>query len=39
MVGFIIGLFVGGTIGVFVMALCTVTRQADKYENCTGSDK
>lgn len=39
MLGFIIGIFIGGIIGVFAMALCIVAGQADKHENCTGSDK
>lgn len=39
MLGFIIGLFVGGTIGVFAMALCTAAGQADKCENYTGSEE
>ena len=29
MVGFIIGLFVGGFLGVFVMCLCNVDSRAD----------
>ena len=29
MVGFIIGLFVGGFLGVFVMCLCNVASRAD----------
>ena len=29
MVGFIIGLFVGGFLGVFVMCLCNVAARAD----------
>ena len=39
MLGFIIGLIVGGTVGVITMCLCAAARQADKHENCTGSDK
>ena len=39
MLGFIIGLIIGGTAGVFTMALCTAAGQADKRENCTDSDK
>lgn len=39
LVGFLIGLFVGGTVGVFAMALCIAAGQADKRENCTDSDK
>ena len=30
MLGFIIGLIIGGTAGVFTMALCTAAGQADK---------
>lgn len=30
MIGFIIGLFVGGIIGVSVMCCCRVGREADK---------
>ena len=29
MIGFIIGLFVGGFLGVFVMCLCNVASRAD----------
>ncbi len=39
LVGFLIGLLVGGTGGVITMCLCTATGQADKHENCTGSDE
>ena len=39
MLGFIIGLIIGGTVGVFAMALCITAGQADKRENCTDSDK
>ena len=39
MLEFIIGLIIGGTAGVFTMALCTAAGQADKRENCTDSDK
>lgn len=39
MLGFIIGLIIGGTGGAFTMALCTAAGQADERENCTGSDK
>ncbi len=39
MLGFIIGLIVGGTVGVITMALCTAAGQADKCENCTGSEE
>lgn len=35
MLGFVIGLFVGGTVGVFTMAMCIVAGEADKRENCT----
>ena len=30
MIGFIIGLFVGGFLGVFVVCLCNVASRADK---------
>lgn len=39
MLGFIIELIIGGTVGVFAMALCITAGQADKRENCTDSDK
>lgn len=39
MLGFIIGIFIGGIIGVFAMALCTATRQADECENYTSSEE
>ncbi len=29
MIGFIIGLFVGGFLGVFIMCLCNVASRAD----------
>lgn len=31
MLGFVIGLFVGGTVGVFTMAMCIVAGEADKW--------
>ena len=37
MIGFVIGLLVGGTAGVFTMCLCTTAKQAD--ENMSNSDK
>ena len=37
MIGFVIGLLVGGTAGVFTMCLCTAAKQAD--ENMSNSDK
>lgn len=39
MIGFVIGLLAGGTIGVFAMCLCKTVGQADEGKNCTGSDK
>ncbi len=39
MLGFILGLLVGGTVGVITMYLCTAAGQADERENYTGSDK
>lgn len=42
MVGFIIGLFVGGFLGVFVMCLCNVASRADnniERMNIKGADK
>ncbi|MEI2988505.1 MAG: DUF3789 domain-containing protein [Oscillospiraceae bacterium] len=39
MLGFFIGLIIGGTVGLFVMCLCTAAGQSDKRENCTDSDK
>ncbi len=38
MLGFIIGLMVGGTTGVFTMCLCQAAGQADKM-NCTDNDE
>ncbi|MCI8777336.1 MAG: DUF3789 domain-containing protein [Oscillospiraceae bacterium] len=39
MLGFFIGLIIGGTVGMFVMCLCAAARQSAKRENCTDSDK
>ena len=42
MVGFIIGLFAGGFLGVFVMCLCNVASRADtsiERMNIKGVDK
>ena len=39
MIGFVIGLFVGGTVGVTTMCLCIAAGQADDRENCTDPDK
>ncbi len=39
MLGFVIGLFVGGTVGVTTMSLCIAAGQADERENCTDSDR
>ena len=42
MIGFIIGLFVGGFLGVLVMCLCNVASRADnsiKRMNIKGVDK
>ena len=39
MLGFVIGLFVGGTVGVTIMSLCIAAGQADKRENCTDLDR
>ena len=39
LVGFLIGLLVGGTVGVITMCLCTAAGQADKYENYTDSEE
>lgn len=39
MLGFIIGLIIGGTAGVFTMALCTAAGQADECENYTSSEE
>lgn len=35
MLGFFIGLIIGGTVGMFVMCLCTAAGQAEKSENHT----
>lgn len=37
MIGFVIGLLVGGTAGVFTMCLCTAAKQEN--ENMSNSDK
>lgn len=39
MLGFIIGMFIGGNIGVFAMCLCTAASDADKCMDSTDSDK
>ncbi len=39
MLGFIAGLMVGGTAGVFTMCLCIAASDADKCMNITDSDK
>lgn len=39
MLGFIIGLMVGGTAGVFTMCLCRAASDADKCMNITDPDK
>lgn len=39
MLGFIIGLMVGGTAGVFAMCLCAAASEADKCMNITDSDE
>lgn len=39
MLGFIIGLMVGGTTGVFAMCLCTAASDADKCMDRTDFDK
>ncbi len=39
MVGFIIGLMVGGTTGVFAMCLCRAASDADRCMNITDSDE
>ena len=39
MLGFIIGLMVGGTTGIFAMCLCTAASDADKCMDHTESDK
>ena len=38
MLGFIIGLMVGGTAGVFTMCLCTAASEADRCMNQTDSE-
>ncbi len=38
MLRFIIGLFVGGTTGVFAMCLCTAASEADRCMNQTDSE-
>lgn len=39
MLGFIIGLMVGGTTGVFAMCLCTAASEANICMNITDSDE
>ncbi len=39
MLGFVIGLFVGGLTGVFVMCLCIAAGRADKRKNRSEKDK
>jgi len=39
MIGFLIGLVVGGTAGVLAMCLCVAAGQVDKSKNCTGSNE
>ena len=39
MLGFIIGLMVGGTTGVLAMCLCTAAFEADRCMNITNSDE
>ncbi|MBS6316214.1 MAG: DUF3789 domain-containing protein [Oscillospiraceae bacterium] len=39
MLGFIIGLIIGGVVGMFAMCLCVAAGHADKRKNCTGSEK
>ena len=39
MLGFIIGLMVGGTTGVFAMCLCTAASEADRCMDSTDSDE
>ena len=39
MIGFIIGLMVGGTAGVFAICLCTTASKADRCMNITDSDE
>lgn len=39
LVGFLIGLFVGGTVGVFAMCLCRAASEADKGMDSTDSEK
>ena len=38
MLGFIIGLMVGGTTGVFAMCLCRAASEADRCMNITDSE-
>ncbi len=38
MIGFILGTFFGGIVGVFAMCLCKAAGQADKM-NCTDHDE
>ena len=38
MIGFILGIFFGGIVGVFAMCLCQAAGQADRM-NCTDHDE
>ena len=39
LLGFIIGLIIGGIVGMFAMCLCVAAGHADKRKNRTGSEK
>ena len=39
MLGFILGLFIGGIIGVFAMCLCRAASEADKCMEYTDSEE
>lgn len=39
LVGFLIGLFVGGTVGVFAMCLCRAASEADKCMDFIDSEE
>lgn len=39
MLGYLIGLFIGGNIGLFAMCLCRAASDADKCKGYTDSDK
>ena len=39
MIGFILGSLLGGMVGMFAACLCVATGRADRWMNCTSSEK